>query len=102
MSCFNEAEALKPRIHPYVLHAPAYTPGFNEAEALKPRILPANSDWKKAGHRRFNEAEALKPRIHRACSDTLHICQCFNEAEALKPRIQSTPTRQFIFVPQLQ
>ena len=36
--CFNEAEALKPRIRIVMIFDFPPFPGFNEAEALKPRI----------------------------------------------------------------
>ena len=36
--CFNEAEALKPRIRLAESTQPSPLTGFNEAEALKPRI----------------------------------------------------------------
>ena len=59
---------------------------FNEAEAIKPRIpaLPPISDDLAT---RFNEAEAIKPRIRQQGFELGHGAGGFNEAEAIKPRI---------------
>ena len=60
---FNEAEALKPRIHDPLDRIAQMCLGFNEAEALKPRIPRAMQKGGAEYENSFNEAEALKPRI---------------------------------------
>ena len=48
IDCFNEAEALKPRIQQLVKLFNAMTRfGFNEAEALKPRIHPVRHVYRR-------------------------------------------------------
>ena len=64
---------------------------FNEAEALKPRIPNRRKPENHGNPGRFNEAEALKPRILVPLDGAVWLYDRFNEAEALKPRI---PTRQ--------
>ena len=61
---------------------------FNEAEALKPRIPISLTALTVCSTPCFNEAEALKPRIRGQCVRIRARAECFNEAEALKPRIQ--------------
>ena len=43
-SCFNEAEAMKPRMGAQARLLEVRQPGFNEAEAMKPRMGGAQLD----------------------------------------------------------
>ena len=64
-TCFNEAEAIKPRNHrdPGQSVTAHLNPRFNEAEAIKPR----------------NRGMIVSPGLGSSSN-------CFNEAEAIKPR----------------
>ena len=61
-SCFNEAEAIKPRNPTHTPDHLRRVPRFNEAEAIKPRNRAGISTARRVSRRCFNEAEAIKPR----------------------------------------
>ena len=79
--CFNEAEAIKPRIRRGIWRIRAMALGFNEAEAIKPRI-PQSAIRIDLLYMRFNEAEAIKPRIPARSGDSLTI----ERAASMRPR----------------
>ena len=66
-------------------HRPSST-CFNEAEAWKPRMADFTKDLDEP-FARFNEAEAWKPRMQNDSEEARPYRQSFNEAEAWKPRM---------------
>ena len=101
-ACFNEAEAITPRIRVAARCVVVAGPGFNEAEAITPRIPYAVRQYKKLHPKGFNEAEAITPRIPSMRKGLRGSAWSFNEAEAITPRIPRITTTCILFIHTLQ